>query len=105
MFNILSHQQNANQNNSESLPYTCKNDQDCPNPIYSLQASWNPTTQLAPILRGPKRQPQQGLDQDTKTLPASFEGRDGQVPMQEFLHHPKEQYGNTRTQQTHKRKT
>ena len=42
-----------------------------------MQAQWNRETQIAPILREPKRQPQQGLGQDAKTLSVSFEGRDG----------------------------
>lgn len=62
---------------------------------------------------GPKReqensqvhsQQQQRLDQDVKTLLASLEDRDGQVPMQGFLQQPEKWYYNTGIQQTCSRK-
>lgn len=51
--------------------------------------------------KSPSTQPQQRLDQDAKTLPATFEGRDGQAPVQEFLQQPKKQHDDTRVQRTH----
>ena len=78
--------------------------------------SLDPPVRLAAVSRGPKRgqtkkipqvhsQSQQRLDQDSKTLPAAFEGRDEQAPMQEFLQQPEKQHDNTRIQWFFNKKT
>ena len=52
----------------------------------------------------PENQSQQRLDQDTRPLLAPFEGRDGQVPMQEFLQQPEGQHDITRIQGSQNKK-
>lgn len=49
-----------------------------------------PETQILTVQSKPRtaprlRQALQGLDQDTRTLLSSSEGRDGQTPIQEFI--------------------
>ena len=71
---------------SDCLPYLLQGSWPR-NSAYSCTEAIHPkgNSSCSWLRRSTQSQSQHRLDQDTKTLLAEFEGRDGQAPMQEFL--------------------